>query len=67
MDQIEMSEVMAQDVIFWIPEEDNGCRMWKCPKCSKRMVGHPLNFGSRNFNPYKFCPYCGERLYMKGM
>lgn len=49
---------------YWIPEEDNGCRMWKCPQCGGRMIGQPMNW-DRNFNPYHFCPYCGERLHTK--
>ena len=46
---------------FWIPEVDNYCRMWKCPECGKRMGGQPLEW--YQFNYYRFCPYCGTRLY----
>ena len=49
----------------WIPEVDNDCRMWKCPNCGGRMIGHPMNFGSRDYNPYYFCPYCGKHLQEK--
>lgn len=46
---------------FWIPEIDNGSRMWECPECGKRMGGQPLHW--YQFNYYRFCPYCGTRLY----
>lgn len=46
----------------WIPEVDIDCRMWKCPECNGRVIGHPMNFSTRNFNPYFYCPYCGNKL-----
>ena len=48
----------------WIPEVDNNCRMWKCPKCSGRMIGEPMHWNP-DFNPYHFCPYCGTPLETK--
>ena len=48
---------LFEEILFWIPEVDTGCRMWKCPKCGGRMVGNSMNWESRNFNPYHFCPY----------
>ena len=51
------------DQRFWIPEIDNDCRMWKCPECGKRMVGQPI--GWYQFNYYRYCPYCGTRLYTR--
>ena len=48
------------EILFWIPEIDNGCRMWKCPVCGRRMIGQPLHW--HQFNNYKFCPYCGTAL-----
>ena len=47
----------------WIPEVDMDTRMWKCPVCGGRLVGHPMNWeDGRTYNPYYFCPYCGEHL-----
>ena len=54
---------LLEPVLFWIPAEDNDCRMWECPVCRKRMIGPPLHW--YQFNYYKFCPYCGTRLYTK--
>ena len=46
---------------LWIPEEDTGTRMWKCPQCGGRMIGKPMDW-DENFNPYYYCPYCGKHL-----
>jgi predicted RNA-binding Zn-ribbon protein involved in translation (DUF1610 family) len=56
---------LFEELLFWIPEVDTGCRMWKCPKCGGRMVGNSMNWESRNFNPYHFCPYCGQKLHTR--
>jgi len=42
---------------YWIPERDNGHRMWRCSRCDRRMVG---SVWDENFNPYRYCPYCGS-------
>ncbi len=52
------------ETLYWIPEVDNACRMWKCPKCGGRMEGEPMNWNPW-FNPYYFCPYCGTALETK--
>ena len=43
----------------WLYEEDSGNMMAKCPKCEGRMPIYPWTY----HNPYRFCPYCGQRLY----
>lgn len=48
---------------YWRAETDNGCRLWACPCCGGRMVGQPLHW--HQFNAYRYCPYCGERLYTR--
>lgn len=55
---------LFEEELFWIPEEDNNCRMWKCPVCGKRMVGPALHWYQYNY--YRFCPYCGTRLHTAG-
>lgn len=52
---------LFEEVNYWVAEEDNGCRMWKCPGCTGRMVGPPLHW--HQYNSYNYCPYCGMRLY----
>jgi hypothetical protein len=43
----------------WIYEEDCGNMMAKRPKCECRMPIYRWDYQ----NPYRFCPYCGQRLY----
>lgn len=42
----------------WEYDEDCGCVMCRCPKCSRRMTISLYQYK----NPYKFCPYCGQAL-----
>ena len=42
----------------WQYEEDNATVMAKCPECERRMIIHLYTYE----NPYKFCPYCGQKL-----
>lgn len=42
----------------WRYDEDNGMVMCRCPKCGGRMM---IGFYTY-WNPYHYCPYCGEKL-----
>lgn len=54
---------LFDELEYWVPWIDNGCRMWRCPGCLKSLAGQPLNWFQ--FNYYNFCPYCGKRLYTR--
>ena len=42
----------------WEYDEDTGMVMCRCPVCEGRLTIHLYTYR----NPYKYCPYCGERL-----
>lgn len=45
---------------LWKWEIDNGNRVIRCSKCDRGMA-----FGYYFYtNPYRFCPYCGERMIL---
>ena len=42
----------------WLYDEDTGCVMCRCPDCGGRLLISLYSY----WNPYRYCPYCGERL-----
>lgn len=42
----------------WQYDEDTGGVMCRCPNCGGRLGIHVYLYR----NPYKYCPYCGDRL-----
>lgn len=42
----------------WLYDEDSGSVMCRCPECEGRL---PIGIYTYR-NPYRFCPYCGEKL-----
>lgn len=42
----------------WQYDEDNSHVMCRCPVCGGRLLIGLYTYA----NPYKYCPYCGEKL-----
>lgn len=42
----------------WQYDEDTGLVMCRCPVCEGRLTISHYAY----WNPYHFCPYCGEKL-----
>lgn len=42
----------------WLYDEDNGSVLCRCPVCGGRMLLSCYAY----WNPYHYCPYCGEHL-----
>lgn len=42
----------------WEYDIDTATIMARCPECGGRMIISRYQYQ----NPYRFCPYCGERL-----
>ena len=42
----------------WLYDEDNGSVLCRCPVCGGRMRLDCYAY----WNPYHYCPYCGEQL-----
>lgn len=47
----------------WEYDEDTATVMCRCPDCGGRMVINIYTY----INPYKYCPYCGEKLLEGGI
>lgn len=57
--QLSIEDVMPSAVTReWLYDEDNGCVLCRCPVCEGRMIIDIYTY----WNPYHFCPYCGEKL-----
>lgn len=46
------------DLLEWQYGEDNENVMCRCPECGGQLVIGYYTY----INPYRFCPYCGQRL-----
>lgn len=42
----------------WEYDEDTGSMLCRCPECEGRLLIGLYSY----WNPYRYCPYCGERL-----
>lgn len=57
-DQMTFFDIGLIPIDSWQYDEDNGNVMCRCPVCGGRLLIGVYTY----HNPYKFCPYCGEKL-----